>query len=63
MLCPIELLPSGRREAYREGPYPSDYERMFVGVKSKRTRWSGDTIADCLRALERELSYEEVEAR
>jgi hypothetical protein len=35
---------------------------MFVGVKSTRTRWSGDTIADCLRALERELSYEEVEA-
>jgi hypothetical protein len=29
----------------------------------RRTRWDGETIADCLRALERGLSFDEVAAR
>jgi hypothetical protein len=30
-------------------------------MRKQRTRWSGDTVAECLRALTRGLSFEEIE--
>jgi hypothetical protein len=35
---------------------------MFVCVASRRTRWDGDTVAEAMRALERGLSYDDIES-